>query len=250
MKTLTLALLLLGLGAVAFAQAPDPRDSVILESKSVLPGVGNPAFTMRVYITNKDSLTACALLLEKRTTTGNADAIIFCSCCGYDWLNSLVSTLQIREVCIPECCLYESNSDTLAPLVLHDPLDPTTIESPNSTRKALFEIKFDSVATYPGTVEMDTIRILDLSSQFFTKQGLRIPVNFVKSVITVMPKGDFNMDGILGLDDVVELINGVFLQEFHPSSVYPFDLNCDGHRSAADVVWELNAVFLSRPFPC
>ncbi len=55
-----------------FAQTPDPRDSVILESKTVNPGVGKPAARVRVSITNKDTLSIVNLALVERSLTGGA----------------------------------------------------------------------------------------------------------------------------------------------------------------------------------
>jgi len=50
----------------AFA-VPDPRDSVILESKTIAPGVGSPAAVVGVFITNKDSLSNVTLALVEMT---------------------------------------------------------------------------------------------------------------------------------------------------------------------------------------
>jgi hypothetical protein len=61
--------LTLGLGYCLFAalsssaQTPDPRDSVIIESKTVYPGNGPAAAYVKVYITNKDTLAGYTLCL-------------------------------------------------------------------------------------------------------------------------------------------------------------------------------------------
>lgn len=236
----------------AWGQVPDPRDSIILESKTVLPGVSRPAFTMKVYITNKDSLTDLVLALTKGRISGGADIFTPRTCCPYNYLNFLTNTLRYRGACIPECNTDPFEyTDTLASLVMWDLFDASTLEPPNAVRKALLEIKFDSVLSYPGIIEFDSARVLGtLVTSFSNVRSQVLPVNFVKSIITVMPKGDFNLDGSLSSADVVELLNSVFLMEMQPSGVYPFDLNCDGARSPADAVWELYAVFLGRPFPC
>jgi hypothetical protein len=61
-------------GVIRVRPQADPRDSVILESKIVLPGAGDSAFTMKVYITNKDSLTFLTLALKESTLTNGAYA--------------------------------------------------------------------------------------------------------------------------------------------------------------------------------
>lgn len=66
--------------STSWAQVPDPRDSIILESKVLAPGLvgsptGNPpAFTMKVYITNKDTLAILILALRESTIVGTAYA--------------------------------------------------------------------------------------------------------------------------------------------------------------------------------
>ena len=52
--------------------APDPRDSVIIESKTVAPTNGQPSVYVKIYITNKDSLANITLALRVRSLTGGA----------------------------------------------------------------------------------------------------------------------------------------------------------------------------------
>lgn len=257
MKLFAVGLLLL-CASVAVAQ-PDPRDSIILESKSVLPGGGRPAFTMRVYITNKDSLAYLTLALKEQTLSGNAYALLARPRNFSGVVNRLTNTLPYYPVCSYGCFDYDGMSPDA--FLLGSGFDPTlidppngdsvneSIEPPNAVRKAIWEIKFDSVLPGSGTIEFDTARVT--SSTGFTNTIPRdIPVNFEKSIITVMPKGDFNLDGALSATDVVEILSAVFSPEAPAAGAYPFDLNCDGQKSPADVIWELYAVFIGRQFPC
>ncbi len=52
--------------------APDPRDSVIIESKTISNGTGHPWVTVRVFITNKDSLAGYVFPLIEKSQTGGA----------------------------------------------------------------------------------------------------------------------------------------------------------------------------------
>ena len=68
---LLLGILLLTIGQLS-AQ-PDPRDSLILESKIVAPTAGTGGVVrMRVWITNKDSLTAVTMPLVESSLLGGA----------------------------------------------------------------------------------------------------------------------------------------------------------------------------------
>src|SRR5262245_61996934 len=74
----------IGLFLFSFATvqaAPDPLDSIILESKQVLPNLtgapaGTPAFVLKVSITNKDSLAFLTLSLRESTVAGAAYALV------------------------------------------------------------------------------------------------------------------------------------------------------------------------------
>lgn len=79
-KALFGLLLMAGVAATAFAQ-PDPRDSVILESKSVYPGIRGDTDTsaylyVKVSITNKDSLVFLAISFLTTSTSGGAYAVL------------------------------------------------------------------------------------------------------------------------------------------------------------------------------
>jgi len=75
MKILITVLLFVVVATTVFAQ-PDPRDSVILESKTVAPGSGAAYATVKVWITNKDSLLFMSLPLIEKSTSGGAYGIL------------------------------------------------------------------------------------------------------------------------------------------------------------------------------
>ncbi len=261
MRTLIIAVLLAGLAAAALAQ-PDPRDSIILESKTVAPGAhpGSASDTaayvyLRVWITNKDSLTFVTLALIERTRSGGAYIILgrprYFNGMASRLTSTLVQTFPLPPIIPPPPGLvYNSESpDSFLVGAFFDPLQPATIEPPNAVRKALWDIKFDSVWSNPGTVEFDTGRVVQ-STSFTNTVPVDMPVHFVKSVITVVPKGDLDLDGQLSAADVVLLLNCVFFTDPTSAAASPCDLNCDRQRSPADAVWLLQAVFLGRAFPC
>ncbi len=129
-----------------------------------------------------------------------------------------------------------------------------TIEPPNSARKAIWELKFDTVRAPAGTFQLDSTRIGGGYVLFSNTIPQDLKVNFVKSIVTVAmpPKGDLNLDFALTAADVTLLLNCTFCSACAPpaAGTAACDLNCDGMRTPADVVSELNAVFLYRPFPC
>jgi len=51
---------------------PDFKDSFIIESKTVFPGVGEPAARLQIWITNKDSLSAVIMPVREVSVSGGA----------------------------------------------------------------------------------------------------------------------------------------------------------------------------------
>lgn len=195
MKKACLAFLMLfpvlGMGYTTAFAAPDPRDSVILESKSVKPGTGSPAAVFRVSITNKDSLGAFSLVLAEKTLTGNAYMTLSWPRNDTGVVRRLTATLQGFTLFAGN--RYNSASpDTFAYAALFDPGNPDSYEPPNLTRKPFYEIKFDTVRTDTGRIVFDSSRITspygaNSPTVFSTKRGSEIPVNFVRGIITVDP---------------------------------------------------------------
>ena len=231
---------------------PDPRDSIILESKTVTPGSGRPYMTIKAYITNKDSLTYMVLALKEVSTSGGAYGILSRNALGFRTFASVITNLTYTFRYITAASFrYDSSSpDSFIFAAGFDGSDPATIEPPNATRKAIWEIKFDTVLSSVGTFVLDSAVVVGQPSSFINTRPVDVPVNFVKSVITVAyPKGDFNQDFRMSAADIVLLLNCVF-QSMPPPGGASCDLNCDGQPSAADVVLEVNAVFNQEPFPC
>lgn len=259
MKTLIAIALLLVAASMAFAQAADPRDSMILESKTVAPGADPGSATdtgayvyIKVYITNKDSLVAWSLAAVERSTSGGAYMTLARPRNTQGILTLLTSTIGYSYVI--NTTRYNSTSpDSFLIAGFFDPMDPATIEPPNLARKLFRELKFDTVLNSVGTIELDTATVGGQTTRF--TNGVNgvytdLPVNFVKSVVTVALKGDLNLDGGLTPADAVLMRIGVYLGEEPPGGMALCDVNCDGMVTPADVVVQINAVFLGEPFPC
>ena len=196
MKILALCFLILAFGTAVFAQ-PDPRDSIILESKTVKAGAHSGGSTdtaayvyLKVYITNKDTLTAISLSVQEYSTSGGAYMTLGRPRNFNGTVSRLTNTLNGSLVFFG--ARYHSNSpDSFFVAGVFDPLVPSTHEPPNAVRKAFWEFKFDTVISYTGTLEIDTVRTT--SSTGFTNTVPRdVPVNFVKSRVEV--RGGMNFD--------------------------------------------------------
>ena len=258
--TLSAGLFLFAFISLSFSQPPDPRDSIILESKTVAPGAHPGPSTdtaaylyVRVFITNKDSLTYMTLPLVTTSTSGGAYATVARPRNFFGVVNPLTNTLRYFNHA--SFVVYNSSSpDKIDVGAGFDPADPGTIEPPNEIRKAVWELKFDTVWATAGTFELDSTTAGSQSVLFTNTVPQDINVNFVKSVITVPAalKGDLNWDLALTAADVVLILNCTFCSDCPPptAGTSACDLNCDGLRSPADVVLELYAVFLTKPFPC
>ncbi len=257
MRNLAVTILLLFFGFAALAQAqPHPQDSIILESKTVYPGAhpGGASDTaayvyLKVYITNKDSLTAVALSLEELSLTGGAYLILGRPRTFNGVVSSYTSTLQGSKIL--NALNYHSNSpDSFSVVGLYDPLNPFSIEPANAARKPFWEIKFDSVWSNPGTVELDSTRVAGSPSGFASTALQDVRVHFAKSVVTVLPKGDLNLNGEVRPSDVILELRCVFLGDIPPAGFSACDLNCDGQATAADVAVFLTYKFLTLIWPC
>lgn len=155
MKRLVLGFLLLAFTSAVLAQTPDPRDSIILESKTVAPGAHPPKvwdttayLYIRVWITNKDSLGFINLVLVQRSLSGGA-RVEFARGPGGVY-NRLTNTLTKTYECFGSC--YDSDSFWIS----GSRTSLATTEPPNLTRKPFWELKFDSVLNGPGITELDT----------------------------------------------------------------------------------------------
>ncbi len=182
-----------------FAQ-PDLRDSIILESKAVPvgahPGISTDTAAIlyiKVWITNKDSLTFVTFAGVERTLQGGAYATLARPRTFNGMVSRLTTTLGTQLITSPNAGtsppgrVYNSVSpDSMLIAGGYDPFDPATNEPPNLVRKALWEIKFDTVTnnSLPGSFEIDSGRVVQ-SCTFTNTVPSDAPVNFVKAIITV-----------------------------------------------------------------
>jgi hypothetical protein len=190
-RLLTLALgLLLVIPALALAGIPDPADSIIMESKTVSPGAAAGAtadtgtyLRVRVSITNKDSLSNVTIPLSITSTSGGAFITGGWPRNFNGNVSRLTATLGASTVFAPRMNSVTPDSATYSGFF--DPLDPATIEPPNSSRIGFWDLKFDTVQASLGTVTLDSIRILASTIQFVNLAAAKVDVNFVRSIITV-----------------------------------------------------------------
>ncbi len=187
-----LAGLLLVLPVLAWAQ-PDPGDSIILESKTVAPGqhpglaTDTAAYVyQRVYITNVDTLTALVTAIIEETQTNGAFAIVGRPRNAAGSISKLTATLAGSFV----AALAKVNStspDSFLFAGLFDPLDDATKEPPNATRKAFWEIHYDSVTatSLPGTALMRLNGVVQQPTGMTNTEPRDKPVNQVNGLLTV-----------------------------------------------------------------
>jgi len=163
---------------------PAPQDSIIMESKMIRSDTaGSPAMLVRIWITNKDTLTHISFPYEERSISGGAYIIASRPRTFNGTVIRLTATLG--SLLTANYGGYNSSSPDSVVLGAFEDGFLSNIEPPNSTRKAFWDLKFDSINAPAGTVELDTIRILDNTVHFVKVNGTRVPVNFVKSTITV-----------------------------------------------------------------
>lgn len=185
---------LLGVGLIAMGfshglSAVDPRDSVILESKTFKPVTRSPAATLRVYITNKDSLKALVVALVEKTLTGSAYMTLGRPRTDTGTAGAVVRLAStLRGMTILASNRYDSATpDSFTVASFYQPGDMASIEPPNVTRKAFLEIRFDTVKTDSGRIVLDSATILVGQTGFVNMRNLDVKVNFVKGMITVDP---------------------------------------------------------------
>ncbi len=187
-KTGVLLLAVFSLTIGSLSAQPDPRDSVILESKIVAPiagASGSGVVRMRVWITNKDSLTFVTLPLIETSVSGGAYMTLSRPRTFVGAVVPLTTTLQTQRIL--NTLKYNSTSpDSFLVAGGFDPLDPATIEPPNASRKALWDIKFDTVTSQAqvGFVQFDSGRVAQSLTFTNTLPSDHSP-NFVKSLFQV-----------------------------------------------------------------
>ncbi len=193
---LTLLLVVFAAGA-ALAQV-DPRDSVILESKTVDTSLtGAPAFFFNVYITNKDSLAYFTLSLRESTINGSAYALLNRTGGGLLTFNSIVTPLDpntLRWFTAANAPGYnDSSPDRFLVGGGFDPSDPATVEPPNAARKAIWQLKFrhsSSGIDSMGVIRFDSITttLATLFTSYANPPTDLVP-NFEPGLLTIVKTG-------------------------------------------------------------
>ncbi len=256
MKSAALALILLLAGKTAWAQTPDPRDSIIIESKSVARNLtGSLAFGVRILITNKDSLSYMTTAIAMRTIAGTAYALLNRSATGPLTFGSVVNNLTntLRYFTAANFVAYNDVSpDSFRLAAGFDGTDPATIEPPNVVRKPVWELKFGHSSDSLGQVLFYPSILAGRVSGFVDTRPVDLNVNFLPGVLTVEPqKGDLNLGGddVTGADIVWE-IRCIFGGDTPPAGRGACDLNCDGEITATDIVVMLTYNFVTLIWPC
>jgi hypothetical protein len=223
-KYFTLSVLALFLIIFLFAAAGaqvDPRDSVILESKSVAPSTNPPdgAALMRVWITNKDTISEFQLSLEETSLSGGAYLTLAYPRTFSGVVNLQTTTLQAST------SLTSNQFDGISPdrftlIGSYNSGDLTTAEPPNVLRKAFWEIRFDTVkvSVPPGSGQagLDSVRNNPSDRiEFRDLAGNRIRTNFVPSIFTIATSG------------VRDINRGVIPKSYALSQNYPNPFNAN-----------------------
>ncbi len=220
----------------------DSRDAIFVEPRIIFPpGSGSPYTSLRVSITNKDSLRAVTLpLLE---TTAEGPGFTFGVLSGSNPVTPLTSTLSGEPFLNP---IFYTGT-TPSPFLITDyRAGNLGIEPPNATPKPLWEINFDEVLPPCGTVWFDSLPLfLENTIHFVNVNYRRVPVNFVKGKLAV--KGDINGNGFLGTSDVPSLILCVFAGL--PCNLCDADITSDEVLSVSDVATLILGVFADAFLP-
>lgn len=167
----------------------DPRDSVILESKSVVPSTNPPdaQVLMGVWITNKDTLSEFQLPLEETSLSGGAYGILAYPRTFSGLVNPQTTTLQWAT------SVTTNQFDGVSPdrfriIGDYNAADLTTAEPPNSSRKLFWQLKFDTVkiSSPSGQTQFDSVRNNPSDRiEFRNLAGVRHRVNFINSIFTI-----------------------------------------------------------------
>jgi len=198
------ALVMFVTAGALMAQPPDPRDSMIIESKPVdtaLTGTpAAPAFFVKLYITNKDSLTYMVAALRESTTTGTAYALLSRTGTGFLNFTSIVNPLTntLRYFSASTVSGYNDNSpDRFLVAGGYDGSDPATIEEPNATRKAVWEFRFRHSSGYDsiGVVQFDSTRVSAQPCYFVNTRPLDVRVNFMPGLLQIAPTDVLDVPG-------------------------------------------------------
>jgi len=195
-RLLALVAGLLMIPALVFAGIPSPMDSVICESKTVGPTAGacaSAGVKVRTFITHEDSLANVTIpYLTTSSSNGGYATLSRPGSCGARNFAAIVDPLIPGTQLISRLVnvsVYHSNSpDTFAVFfTLSDPTNDAEKLEPSTGRRNLMDIKFDSASatTIPGTMDIDSGKVLANTIQFVDLAGAKQDVNFVKGVLTI-----------------------------------------------------------------
>ncbi len=203
----------------------DPRDSVILESKTVAPSTNPPdaVVLMGVWITNKDTLSEFQLPLDETSLSGGAYLFLAYPRTFSGVVNPQTITLQWTT------SLTSNQYDGISPdrfklVGSYNSGDLTTAEPPNATRKLFWQLKFDTAALSgpSGQVLFDSVRNNPSDRiEFRDLAGTRIRVNFINSVFTITAT------------DVQDISRGTHPRQYALSQNYPNPFNASTQISFA-----------------
>lgn len=157
MKSKMLLTLLAGLLLVLPGMAWG-ANSIILESKTLAPNLnGTPAFTVKVSITNDDSLSFLTLVLAEQNSAGTAYALLNSPRTYAGTINNLTNSLKFFSAI--NAVSYNDNSpDSVLWAAGFDPTDrDNTLEPPNASPKAVWEIKFKHTSDSLGQVTLRAV---------------------------------------------------------------------------------------------
>ncbi|HEU4437208.1 MAG TPA: hypothetical protein VFR89_07055, partial [candidate division Zixibacteria bacterium] len=183
--------LLLVMASLAWAQ-PRPGDQLVIESKTVLPGLNAPnAVLLKLSITNVDSLTFLTWASTEYNLSGDPLAyILFNNGPGAtgrtftNLVNPLTGTL--RYFAATAFANYnDASPDRFLIAAGFDPADPTTIEPPNVALKDIWELRFKSTTVNEGQVIFDTGTVSGLRNTFTNTGPTDFPVNYTPGIVTI-----------------------------------------------------------------
>jgi uncharacterized repeat protein (TIGR01451 family) len=163
---------------------PDSRDSIILETKVTAPSSGPAAMTLRVWLTNKDTLRSFTLPLRQTTLSGDAYAVLAYPRTFQGMVTPLTNFFDSGSV----AATHKYNG--VSPDSFHleaSQYYSTEVETPNASRKGIWDIKFDSVTGSCGQILFDSLAsgFFDNTVHFTDLNFRRLPVHFAAGVVTV-----------------------------------------------------------------
>lgn len=237
-----LTFLVVGTAEVLIAQ-PDPRDSMIIETKAVdtsLTGTPSvPAFVVQLLVTNKDSLGYMVLVMvESTATSSNAYALLNRTAGGLLTFTSMVNAVNGTMsffTGVNNSQYHDNSPDTILIAGGADGVDDATAEPPHAVRTPVWELKFRHSSTgidSIGVVWLDSAKFSGQHCYFTTKvpPPVDVLVNFLPGRLHVCPNAD-TLDCVGS--DVRDVRHGVIPGQYALSQNYPNPFNANTQISFA-----------------